>query len=51
MSNGSTCIANEFNNYFANIYQSLSNSIKQPKDRSFKKYLKNPPTSKLTFRH
>ena len=31
MSNDSTLIANEFYNYFANIGQSLSNSIKQPK--------------------
>ena len=51
MSNDSTLIANEFNNYFANIGQSLSNSIKQPKKRSFKEYLKNPPTSKLTFKN
>ena len=51
MSNDSTLIANEFNNYFANIGQSLSNSIKQPKNRSFEEYLKNPPTSKLTFKN
>ena len=51
MSNDRTLIANEFNNYFANIGQSLSNSIKKPKNRSFKKYLKNPPTSKLTFKN
>ena len=51
MSNDNTLIANEFNNYFANIGQSLSNSIKQPKNRSFKEYLKNPPTSKLTFKN
>ena len=43
--------ANEFNNYFANIGQTLSNSIKQPKNKSFKEYLKNPPTSKLTFKN
>ena len=31
--------------------KSLSNSIKQSKNRSFKEYLKNPPTSKLTFKN
>ena len=51
MSSDSTLIANAFNNYFANIGQSLSNSIKQPKNRSFKEYLKNPPASKLTFKN
>ena len=51
MSNDSTLIANEFNNYLANIGQSLSNSIKQTKNRSFKEYLKNPPTSKLIFKN
>ena len=51
MSNDSTLIANEFNNYFANIGQSLSNSIKQPKNRTFEEYLKNPPTSKRTFKN
>ena len=51
MSNDSTLIANKFNNYFANIGQSLSNSIKQPQNRSFKEYLKNQPTSKLTFKN
>ena len=35
MSNDRTLIANEFDNYFANIGQSLSNSIKKPKNRSF----------------
>ena len=42
MPNDSTLIANEFINYFVNIGPSLLNSIKQPKNRSFKEYLKNP---------
>ena len=41
MSKDSTFIATEFNNYFAYIGQSLSNFIKQPKNRSFKEFLKN----------
>ena len=44
-------IAKEFNDYFSNSAQSLSSSIKQPKNRSFKKYLKNPRTSKRTFKN
>ena len=49
MANDNTLIANEFKTTLPTFCQSLSNSIKQSKNRLFKEYLKNPPTSKLTF--
>ena len=51
MANDNTLIANEFKTTLPTFCQSLSNSIKQSKNRLFKEYLKNPPTSKLTFKN